>query len=642
MVNEYCSPYFNPHGALRLSGLVFEISEVNFRTAVSISESRGPISFGYTDTVTARYGKTALAAWTGLTHTPQVLKSAKDWRRKCLLGDESLFTEENLWTLERVAELKELFVGNPIAGKQRFYDKLKVQIGGAESQVIQLASEALWLLLLMVYERTMKSTTKRDRILEVWALSGTSTPTSPHLEEDVLRGMVNPGRGFMTLWTEYGFLLTLLAAWKKLSPSEQRRLLLKHPWALGDWVSGVEDADSRSFRHMFLYLCYPDEYEKITSSAAKKQVYAVFSGLIADGDDSYKNTPSLLTLDQSIYQIRQTLQQEHGTEELDFYQEPLMPLWQEPNPKPKSKKVNPSKSDKIIRGKEFNLEAVVEELFLEFEEVQHILSLWRRKKNLILQGPPGVGKTFAARKLAYALMEAEAPDCVEFIQFHQSYSYEDFIQGYRPVKDRFELQNGSFHDFCRKAQSNPEMKHAFIIDEINRANLSKVFGETMMLIEADKRGEKWRIQLAYDQKDEKFFVPDNLHLLGLMNTADRSLAVVDYALRRRFGFFELKPRFGSRKFRDHVLGMGVSEVRLSNIEEMIGSLNEAISEDQSNLGRGYCIGHSYFCAPMDESLSEREWYEQIIRTEVLPLLEEYWFDAPLKVDKWRETLLSGS
>ena len=234
----------------------------------------------------------------------------------------------------------------------------------------------------------------------------------------------------------------------------------------------------------------------------------------------------------------------------------------------------------------------------------------------------------------------EAPKCVEFVQFHQSYSYEDFIQGYRPMEDGFQLKNGSFYEFCRVARSNPGMEYVFIVDEINRANLSKVFGETMMLIEADKRGEKWGIPLAYDQGGERFCVPDNLYLLGLMNTADRSLAVVDYALRRRFGFFQLTPRFGSQKFREYMHRIGVSERLLSLIEERIGSLNEEIAGDQSNLGRGYCIGHSYFCAPKDESLSERQWYQEIIETEVLPLLEEYWFDAPSKVEDWRNSLLS--
>ena len=157
---------------------------------------------------------------------------------------------------------------------------------------------------------------------------------------------------------------------------------------------------------MFLYFCYPNEYEKISSRNAKKQIYAAFSGLIAEGEDSYKNTRSPLTLDQSIYEIREALQEEYGTEELDFYFEPLRSRWGETTSRPTPQKVDPPQPDQIIRDKKFNLEAAVRELFLDLEEVRHILSVWRRKKNLILQGPPGVGKTFAARNLAYALMDS--------------------------------------------------------------------------------------------------------------------------------------------------------------------------------------------------------------------------------------------
>jgi 5-methylcytosine-specific restriction protein B len=206
----------------------------------------------------------------------------------------------------------------------------------------------------------------------------------------------------------------------------------------------------------------------------------------------------------------------------------------------------------------YTLEDAVEDLFLDIESAERVLLVWRNKKNLILQGPPGVGKTFAARRLAFALTGTEAPERLGFIQFHQSYSYEDFIQGYRPTSMGFALRNGRFFNFCQRAKENPHDRHVFIIDEINRGNLSKIFGELMLLIEADKHGPDWKIPLAYSEASEKFFVPDNVYILGLMNTADRSLAVVDYALRRRFGFFHLDPQFQSEKFRAHLRHFGGS------------------------------------------------------------------------------------
>ena len=390
------------------------------------------------------------------------------------------------------------------------------------------------------------------------------------------------------------------------------------------------------FRHMFLYFAYPTFYEPICSKDHKRQIYSAFSDRISGGEDPYKLNASPTSLDQSICQIRAALRAEHNTENLDFYQEPFESRCREkPTTPPKGQKVIPP-TPEVVDGP-----PKIEEVFLDPEEVQHILSVWQRKKNLILQGPPGVGKTFAARRLANALMEADASNFIEFIQFHQSYSYEDFIQGYRPTDDGFRLKNGSFHNFCRRAQSNPHVEHVFIIDEINRGNLSKIFGETMMLIEADKRGPGFGISLPYGDGGDKFFVPENVYLLGLMNTADRSLALVDYALPRRFGFHELVPKFDSEKFHAHLDGMGITDDLIGLIKERIGRLNEEIAGDKANLGRGYCIGHSCFCASRDKALSEQEWYRQIINTEVIPLLEEYWFDAPSKVEEWSERLLSG-
>jgi 5-methylcytosine-specific restriction endonuclease McrBC GTP-binding regulatory subunit McrB len=253
--------------------------------------------------------------------------------------------------------------------------------------------------------------------------------------------------------------------------------------------------------------------------------------------------------------------------------------------------------------------------------------LLETKKNIVLQGPPGVGKTFVSKRLAYGLMGEKASHRVSMVQFHQSYSYEDFIQGYRPDGTGLRLKNGIFYQFCNSARQDPHNKYVFIIDEINRGNLSKIFGELMMLIEADKRASEWAIPLTYGRDPtETFFIPNNVYIIGLMNTADRSLAMVDYALRRRFAFVDLKPEFDSPGFRSHLKNKQVSDRLGQEIVEKMTRLNQDIAADSANLGPGYCIGHSFFCSNPNAAKSERDWFEWVVRTEIEPLLREYWFD----------------
>jgi MoxR-like ATPase len=273
--------------------------------------------------------------------------------------------------------------------------------------------------------------------------------------------------------------------------------------------------------------------------------------------------------------------------------------------------------------------------FLDPDWLSESLELWLMKKNLILQGPPGTGKTFVAKRLAWLLMGEKDESRLHLVQFHPSYSYEDFIEGYRPDgKGGFALRSGHFLSFCRRAESDPNRPYVFVIDEINRGNLSKVFGEVMMGIEADKRGE--RIHLQYGKLDEPFSIPKNVHLIGTMNTADRSLALVDYALRRRFAFKTVSPEFGPR-FKAFLMEQNVSADLIARISSMMEALNADILGD-SSLGTGYAVGHSYFCAPPTDSTQHENWLNRIWRYEVVPLMEEYWFDQTSKVDEVKRKL----
>jgi 5-methylcytosine-specific restriction protein B len=289
----------------------------------------------------------------------------------------------------------------------------------------------------------------------------------------------------------------------------------------------------------------------------------------------------------------------------------------------------------------YSIKNALEILFIDEIKFNETIEILKHKKNIILQGPPGVGKTFLAKHLAYSIMGKMDNRRVAMIQFHQSFSYEDFIQGYRPNEQgRFDLKNGLFYEFCRKTQRKPDLEHFLIIDEINRGNLSKIFGEVLMLIENDKRGSEFAMPLTYSPTiDDTFFIPSNLHIIGTMNTADRSLAMVDYALRRRFSFIDLEPMFHSDKFKNHLKKKKVHEDVIDKIIKKISDLNEKISVDNKNLGKGYRIGHSYFC-PVDSKITYDEtWYRTIVKSEIEPLLKEYWFDNPERVDEYIKYIL---
>lgn len=282
------------------------------------------------------------------------------------------------------------------------------------------------------------------------------------------------------------------------------------------------------------------------------------------------------------------------------------------------------------RSQKYTKDDFLDEVYLSENRYDILRLVLLNKKNIILQGAPGVGKTFAARRLAYSIIGEKDDNRIEFIQFHQNYSYEDFMMGYKPVDDGFELRYGIFYRFCQKAAKHPDKEFFFIIDEINRGNLSKIFGELLMLIERDYRGTK--TTLAYN--GQTFSVPKNIYIIGMMNTADRSLAMIDYALRRRFSFFDMEPGFDSHGFIEY-------KQRLDNetFDELINriqELNRDIAQDAS-LGKGFCIGHSYFTGQTTCSV---EWMQSVVEYDILPMLSEYWFDNHNKFRHWESNLRS--
>ncbi len=273
------------------------------------------------------------------------------------------------------------------------------------------------------------------------------------------------------------------------------------------------------------------------------------------------------------------------------------------------------------------------EVYMDEDKYDTLVRLLKNKKNIILQGAPGVGKTFAAKRLAYSILGEKDDSSVEFVQFHQNYSYEDFVMGYKPEGSSFELKEGIFYHFCLKAKTNPDRDFFFIIDEINRGNMSKVFGELLMLIEKDYRG----VQATLAYNGQPFSVPKNLYLIGMMNTADRSLAMIDYALRRRFSFFSMTPGFETNGFKSYQ--NDINSNKLNKVVTEVINLNKAITNDKS-LGAGFCIGHSYFCGHFANE--DEAWVQEVVEYDIVPMLNEYWFDDQESVKTWSDILIGAA
>lgn len=291
-------------------------------------------------------------------------------------------------------------------------------------------------------------------------------------------------------------------------------------------------------------------------------------------------------------------------------------------------------------SEKYDKDDFLSEIFMTAEQYDKLRDLVMYKKNVILQGAPGVGKTFIAKRFAYSIIGEKNDTFIAMVQFHQNYSYEDFIMGYKPHDNGFRLEEGVFYDFCKKAKDdkNKEHKYFFIIDEINRGQLGKIFGELLMLIENDKRGDDYAVSLAY-KHDETFSIPENVYLIGMMNTADRSIAMLDYALRRRFSFYEIEPAFGNEDFKDY-LSIIAGQKIADKVVKRLSDLNKMISDEgKSGLGKGFCIGHSYFCIPPIDGQNSEDWYNSIIEYEIAPLLYEYWWDDPTTAENNIKKLL---
>ena len=534
-----------------------------------------------------------------------VLQQAEYWKQTCLLGQKSLFSGSFLWNSKFFDELYECYVSRPDTGSDSFLNKLRRQLEGGSPEISQLWAEMAWLYHLIQAKGSMKAESKKERICEIWRWSGEELESDhERLSDSVLSaGIANTGTAYANLaWKEYQFFVTIMKSWYEFETSHQESLICK-PWEFAKWVDGHEIAKNRMFRHVLLYLLFPDDFEPIASTSNKRNIVEKLYG---KEPIDLKNA---IEVDRAICEVREGLTPQF--DEFSFYDQPIINMW------------------KNVQGPG-RVDDLHQDLFLPVNEFERLVEVLKTSKNLILQGAPGTGKTFIANRIAKSITVAGDSDQIAMVQFHQSYAYEDFVQGYKPGEDGFRLNDGVFYKFCERARDSAS-PFVFIIDEINRGNLSRIFGELLMLIESDKRSSEYAVALTYS--DKQFYVPDNVHILGMMNTADRSLAVVDYALRRRFAFETLRPAFSvkssCKRLQDFLLNKKVSQALIEKICDCMQDLNKTISDDKE-LGEGYEIGHSFFVPSIENP--DETWYEGIVKSQIAPLLREYWFDDPVKAE----------
>lgn len=291
-----------------------------------------------------------------------------------------------------------------------------------------------------------------------------------------------------------------------------------------------------------------------------------------------------------------------------------------------------------LRTEPYTMDNALQDLFLDRSDLNTMLLRLNRKRNLVLQGPPGTGKTFVALRLARLLSNDRSDARVLRVQFHPSYGYEHFVEGLRPSDGGFKVEQGPFLKFCQLAHQDLENPYVVLIDEINRGHLGRIFGELMLLLEGDKRDPSWAVNLTYSPNP--FWIPPNVYVIGTMNTADRSLALVDYALRRRFAFHDVRPAFTTTRFREFLAGHTGDASFADDVIARMKRLNNLLEKDP-DLGSGFAAGHSWFCTDVGDAGAEA-WYDDIVDGEILPLLREYWFDRPDAYEAAKDIVVRGS
>ena len=542
-----------------------------------------------------------------------VYKAAEEWVERALRSDDSLFTPgKPIWTSQWLGELHERFLNRPDESSDKFLAKIERQLANSPPEVYQLMAEALYVYFLIT--DTTGSSKKQENIKTVlgWSQHAVSIPSD--LVDGLTPGIAGTGQAFNHLRPfQVGSIIEFTEQWKQQPSSSQERLL-DDPWAFKEFLVAIKfrslllrDSQKKTSAQgqALLHLVFPDTFEAIVSFEHKTKIAKAFAHLVED--------PSENDIDRKLGTIRRALAAEYGTDVHLFYEPNIRERWDDQDKPEERVSLPPIEVPEAGEEKPgaTDLAQLAEEILVPTSFLEEIEALLEEKRQIILQGPPGTGKTFIARKLARCLAES-----VEFVQFHPSYAYEDFIQGFRPAQDGrpgFQLRDGPLLTVAARAHREPQAKHFFVIDEINRGNLAKVFGELYFLLEY--RDSKIRLQYS----DALFSLPDNLYIIGTMNTADRSIALVDLALRRRFYFVDFHPDEEPIKglLRRWLEDNAAEEMKW--VADVVDCANQHLRND-----RHAAIGPSYFMKK--GGLSEAD-VPRIWKHSVLPYLEERLFGS---------------
>ncbi len=530
------------------------------------------------------------------TDNASVYAAAQRWTYAALTRDDSLLTAGSpIWTLDVIDDFLQRLIGQPDTSSDPFMAKFARQLAGASAETIQLAAEALYVHYLIA--ANIKGDTKRNRIRQLFDSGGLAIRIPRDLNRALDGDICNTGRFFMSKpHSQLHLLAEVARRWKRL-PADRRAEILADPWVFKDTVSAIDVPDSHPQAMALLHLVHPDTFEAIVSRDHKEQIVGTFGNRL---DETFDD------LDRKLLAIRTQLSDIHG-DNFSFYSDELRSQW---HPKYSPRTLKPAPEADVTEDsvpQAMTLQDIAGELLWDVGHLEEIERLLADKRQVVFYGPPGTGKTYVAQRLAKYF--AGEHGSVDLVQFHPSYAYEDFVEGFRPNKaGGFSLREGPLKKIAQRADATPGAKHVLVIDEINRGNLAKVFGEMYFLLEYRDR----EISLQYS--DDAFGLPENLWIIATMNTADRSIALVDAALRRRFYFVPFYP--------DEAPVEGLLRRWLAENEPDLLWVADVVDEANRRLGnRDVAIGPSHF---MRSNLDE-EWVGLIWKHSILPYVEEQLF-----------------